>query len=1096
MGTIASAGPNLPTPPTGSNMLKVVSSNQWNIENKRGSFSGGCVLFRVFIPELGSVTIPAGDGRVGLITVHTLTNVAHLSLTFDTTRHLELRLGSTSGSIIATSSNAIGTGDDDRWVEIRAKWSIADSGGTMEVFVDGTSTGWINYTGDTRNGSTADWYYCQFFGHGGSDSHIDDVMLFDSDTSDAGNNLTDCAVYPQPRIASLLPEAGNGANATWTRSTGADGGVLVNEVAPNGDTNYNTSSTTGQKDTYTLPSIGNVTVWGTTLLLQVRKTAGGAVTSRPIYRSGGTDYFGASFSPTTNYGGTNGVAGTLAYLSHCYDPATGVQWTTSGINALEVGIEYTSGSDPLRLSRVRLEVAYTGAPPEAVDDDYSTPFDTTLIVPADGVLTNDDDAGSPPMTAVLDTDVSNGTLSLSSDGSFTYVPDYAFYGEDTFTYTANTSAGESNVATVTITVEEPDPPDGGGGTGEGNNPPEAEFPTGILRLFFEMKVGNTSPATIVTGGETMMRDPDSWYGGKKPPRILSISPIERELTSDGSFRGSEVRLVVADVDRVFRTLATTDTISGCYLAIYVVSDTVRYALGEPYRLFAGHVYSHQALSGFKYELVVRDVLSERIAELDDAPRVPPDRLSVADFPGMDAQYEGRAVPLVVGFCSDESESGTIAQDPQGVIPPVILGRVNFTYWGGINQEVIACIWSQSAVALNGIRTVYYNPLDTPDQRIEIPLASYGVDVWTPGFPGWTDTGLATDYVDYPLPLSALTRRYTPFFARADQPLAQAFLEGKVLVAANMSGVAENSDGTGLYLDDAPRVWQWLILNQLFSPYKTGEYADVPEMGDVYSIIDTESVENTTQRLRGFLGSGSDYPVGFLLGRDGTQQTLRHVLGELCAGVLMDQGLNRHGQLMVDVEDVDAEATVSLSDLFDIEDGEFAVWVDQSAYRNRIEYVYGRRYVAPSAPPATPPEGDPLPAQPLMPYYEWTSGLRVIENAPAIAAFGERKRTMFLENYVVRNSDVADNVAARILQRLSGPSPSFDGPHMFRLRGTWPLLQCELGTVIAIDHIEGMGPTGYEGTRGRVTKISVDGQPARITLEGRILDGLGELGSPA
>jgi hypothetical protein len=217
---------------------------------------------------------------------------------------------------------------------------------------------------------------------------------------------------------------------------------------------------------------------------------------------------------------------------------------------------------------------------------------------------------------------------------------------------------------------------------------------------------------------------------------------------------------------------------------------------------------------------------------------------------------------------------------------------------------------------------------------------------------------------------------------------------------------------------------------------------------------------------------------------------------LCAGVLMEQGLNRHGQLMVDVEDVDAEATVSLSDLFDIVDGEFYVWVDQSAYRNRIEYVYGRRYVAPSAPPATPAEGEPLPAQPLMPYYEWTSGLRVMANDPAIAAFGDRQRTLFLENYVVRNEDVADNVAARLLQRLSGPSPSFDGPHMFRLTGSWNLLAVELGTVIAITHVEGMGATGYEGTRGRVTKISVDGQSARITIEGRILDGLGDLGSPS
>jgi hypothetical protein len=752
-----------------------------------------------------------------------------------------------------------------------------------------------------------------------------------------------------------------------------------------------------------------------------------------------------------------------------------------------------------------LEVAYTGAPPGAVDDDYTTPYGTTLIVPADGVLTNDDDAGSPPMTAVLDTDVSNGTLSLSSDGSFTYVPDIGFFGDDTFTYTADTSAGASNVATVTITVEEKPPPNGGGGTGEGTNPSIATIGTGVMRVFFRLQVGEGSPVVEVAGSETTLRDPGNWHGGKKKPTLLSVSPVERELTGDGSFRGVELRVVIADADRTFRTLASTSTLSGSFFEYFVVSDEVRYALGEPYRLFAGLVRNHQALPGFKYELVVRDVLSDRIAVLDDTPRIPPDRLSVADFPGMDAKYEGSAVPIVIGFCSDEAEEGTIEQTPQGVIPPVILGGINFTHWGGIDQDVIACVWSSSALVANGVWTVYYNTIDNPSVRIEIPLASFGVDVWTPGMPGWADTGLATDYADYPMPLGATTRRYTPFFVRSDllsspgadpNDLSTAFIEGRVLVAANLYGVAENADGTGLYLSDAPRIWQWLIVTQLFTPYTTGDYASIPSQDGAFDIIDTDTVEASTQRLRSFLGSGGDdYPVGFLLGRDGTQQTLRHVLGELCAGVLMEQGLNRHGQLIVDVEDVEAEATVTLTDLFDIENGEFTVWVDHEAYRNSIEYVYGRRYVPPSAPVGAPPEGNALPAQPVAPYLEWTSGLCGAVNSDAVLAFG-RSRTLFMENYVVRNADVAKNVVARLLQRLSGPAPSYDGPHMFRLTTSWQGLAVELGTVIAITHIEGMGESGYEGTRGRVTKISVDGQSARITIEGRILDGLGDLGSPS
>ena len=49
-------------------------------------------------------------------------------------------------------------------------------------------------------------------------------------------------------------------------------------------------------------------------------------------------------------------------------------------------------------------------------------------------------------------DVSHGTLSLATDGSFSYSPAPDYYGSDSFTYLANNSAKESNIATVRIQV--------------------------------------------------------------------------------------------------------------------------------------------------------------------------------------------------------------------------------------------------------------------------------------------------------------------------------------------------------------------------------------------------------------------------------------------------------------------------------------------------------------------------------------------------------------------------------------------------------------------------------------------------------------------
>jgi RHS repeat-associated protein len=91
--------------------------------------------------------------------------------------------------------------------------------------------------------------------------------------------------------------------------------------------------------------------------------------------------------------------------------------------------------------------------PNAFDDAYSSDEDGTLNVPStSGVLANDTDPDSDPLTAVLVTGTSNGALNLNTDGSFTYSPNSDFNGWDSFTYKANDGQADSNVATVQITV--------------------------------------------------------------------------------------------------------------------------------------------------------------------------------------------------------------------------------------------------------------------------------------------------------------------------------------------------------------------------------------------------------------------------------------------------------------------------------------------------------------------------------------------------------------------------------------------------------------------------------------------------------------------
>ncbi|MBE1299966.1 MAG: tandem-95 repeat protein [Alteromonadaceae bacterium] len=97
--------------------------------------------------------------------------------------------------------------------------------------------------------------------------------------------------------------------------------------------------------------------------------------------------------------------------------------------------------------------------PVANDDSYAATTENLLTIDASlGVLANDTDTNlagedsSVSLSATILTTTTNGTLSLSSDGSFTYQANTGFSGEDSFTYQATDEAGLTADATVTIAV--------------------------------------------------------------------------------------------------------------------------------------------------------------------------------------------------------------------------------------------------------------------------------------------------------------------------------------------------------------------------------------------------------------------------------------------------------------------------------------------------------------------------------------------------------------------------------------------------------------------------------------------------------------------
>lgn len=159
--------------------------------------------------------------------------------------------------------------------------------------------------------------------------------------------------------------------------------------------------------------------------------------------------------------------------------------------------------------------AAPAAPPVAVPDSYETYVDRQIFVAAPGVLANDSDPDGDPLSSFLVDSPANGTLSLGTDGSFTYEPTLGFTGVDTFTYHNSDGMDPSNIAQVTITVI------------DGTNQPPVAVPDSYL---VEMDTVLNVPAPGVLVNDS---DPD----GSSLVSWLVNTPANGALTlnTDGSF---------------------------------------------------------------------------------------------------------------------------------------------------------------------------------------------------------------------------------------------------------------------------------------------------------------------------------------------------------------------------------------------------------------------------------------------------------------------------------------------------------------------------------------------------------------------------------
>ena len=156
----------------------------------------------------------------------------------------------------------------------------------------------------------------------------------------------------------------------------------------------------------------------------------------------GTDY-SASTTITITAGNTSGTTTITANDDNIYE---GDETVVADITNVSGGGATEDGTQTATVTIVDDE---SNNIPDAVDDLFSVNEDETLT---GDVSLNDNRLSDTPITFSLSTDVSHGTLTFNSDGTFTFIPNPDYYGADSFTYTVCDADNDCSTATVDITV--------------------------------------------------------------------------------------------------------------------------------------------------------------------------------------------------------------------------------------------------------------------------------------------------------------------------------------------------------------------------------------------------------------------------------------------------------------------------------------------------------------------------------------------------------------------------------------------------------------------------------------------------------------------
>jgi VCBS repeat-containing protein len=206
---------------------------------------------------------------------------------------------------------------------------------------------------------------------------------------------------------------------------------------------------------------------------------------------------------------------------------------------------YAASDDELEVDTaiVTITIEPVNDAPEAEDDSYTLAEDTILDIGVPGVLSNDFDLDGDQISAILVSTTAHGSLTLYSDGSFSYTPVANFSGNDSFTYFASDGFLSSNLATVNLSVEDAnDPPFCDSAYSSVNNlwPPNGAFyPVYVLGVTDPENDTVTITITSIYQDEPVGNAPDGIIYG-------SYAEVRAERDGNGDGRVYHITFIAND----------------------------------------------------------------------------------------------------------------------------------------------------------------------------------------------------------------------------------------------------------------------------------------------------------------------------------------------------------------------------------------------------------------------------------------------------------------------------------------------------------------------------------------------------------------------